>query len=103
MESIFTSPDMIYMQQEDPANVVVVNGEESDAIDVNDQRFMFFIRNGQFSVNIKVDYINTLTEVRPPVKYLIDGDHFGEIGMLYDCKRTATVRSENYGDLALFK
>ena len=34
---------------------------------------------------------------------LIDGDHFGEIGMLFDCKRTATVRSESYGGLALLR
>lgn len=31
---------------------------------------------------------------------MVDGAHFGEIGMLFDCKRTATVRSENYGTLA---
>ena len=37
------------------------------------------------------------------MKYLIDGDHFGEIGLLFNCKRTATVKSENYGDLALLK
>jgi len=37
------------------------------------------------------------------VTLLIDGDHFGEISMLFDCKRTATVRSESYGGLALLK
>ena len=34
---------------------------------------------------------------------MIDGDHFGEIGMIFDSKRTATVRSENYGTLAILK
>lgn len=29
------------------------------------------------------------------------GDHFGEIGLIYGCKRTATIQSENYGQLAL--
>lgn len=38
-----------------------------------------------------------------PDNILIDGDHFGEIGMIYDCKRTATVKSENYGTLALLR
>jgi len=38
-----------------------------------------------------------------PETVLIDGDLFGEIGMLYDCKRTATIKSENYGNLALLK
>ena len=33
--------------------------------------------------------------------HLFDNDHFGEIGLLFGSKRTATVRSENYGTLAL--
>lgn len=33
-------------------------------------------------------------------KRLYDGDHFGEIGLIYGLKRTATVRSLNYGSLA---
>ena len=32
--------------------------------------------------------------------YLYDGDHFGEIGMIFQTKRTATVKSMNYGSLA---
>ena len=33
-------------------------------------------------------------------KFLYDGDHFGEIGLIYGCNRTATVKSNNYGSLA---
>ena len=66
---------------------------------------MYFIRNGKFSVTVKQDYISPETEDNQPelVSYLIDGDMFGEISLLYNCKRTATVRSENYGNLALLK
>lgn len=31
---------------------------------------------------------------------MYDGDHFGEIGLIYGLKRTATVSSKNYGSLA---
>ena len=65
---------------------------------------MYFIRNGKFSVHVRTDYIQPQIEEgehKPkPVTYLIDGDHFGEIGMLFNSKRTATVLSENYGTLA---
>lgn len=67
---------------------------------------MYFIRNGKFSVNVKTENLRPTVsddENKKHVTYLIDGDHFGEIGMLFDCKRTATVRSENYGTLALLK
>ena len=34
------------------------------------------------------------------VVFLISGAHFGEISVLYGCKRTATVMSSNYCTLA---
>lgn len=34
------------------------------------------------------------------VRNLIDSDHFGEISLIYDCKRSCTVRSMNYCTLA---
>mgnify|MGYP002041860318 CR=1 FL=1 len=66
---------------------------------------MYFIRNGKFSVHVKTDHLTVVDQENEPkaVHYLIDGDHFGEIGMLFDTKRTATVRSENYGTLAILK
>jgi len=74
--------------------------------DTNGESFMYFIRNGKFSVHIKTDHLRPILdeENQPkPVTYLIDGDHFGEIGMIFDSKRTATIRSENYGTLAMLK
>ena len=68
---------------------------------------MYFISKGKFSVSIKTDHLNPNplldeedNDQRQAQGILIDGAHFGEIGMLFDCKRTATVRSENYGTLA---
>ena len=67
---------------------------------------MYFIRNGKFSVHVNTEYFQfdgkKVKQVKP-VTYLIEGDHFGEIGMLFDCKRTATVRSEGYGGLVILK
>jgi len=34
------------------------------------------------------------------VRSLIDSDHFGEIALIYDCKRSCTVVSQNYCTLA---
>lgn len=68
---------------------------------------MYFIRNGKFSVHVRTENLRPAIAdedaQKEPVTNLIDGDHFGEIGMLFDCKRTATVRSENYGTLALLR
>lgn len=64
---------------------------------------MYFIRTGQFEVSIKSSVVKSSNPNKKKVekrKQLYDGDHFGEIGLLYDSKRTATVKSQNYGSLA---
>jgi len=33
-------------------------------------------------------------------KLLIAGDHFGEVGLIYRCKRTASIVSRNYNTMA---
>ena len=35
------------------------------------------------------------------VKELYEGDHFGEIAIIYKCRRTATVQSMNYNTFAV--
>lgn len=66
---------------------------------------MYFIRTGQFDVIIKSNFSsgdkeNESSEFK---KRLYDGNHFGEIGIIFGSKRTATVKSTNYGSLALLK
>jgi voltage-gated potassium channel len=58
-------------------HVIVRRGEVSDA--------MYFIANG----DVEVDLIHS------PPRHLSDGDFFGEIGVLMDRKRTATVTAIN--------
>ena len=68
---------------------------------------MYFIRTGKFSVHVRLDHLRPAItgdgSPPKPVTFLIDGDHFGEIGMIFEAKRTASVKSENYGTLALLK
>ena len=64
---------------------------------------MYFIRSGEFTVTIESSFNVGVTaddESNVETKRLYDGDHFGEIGLIYGLKRTATVRSKNYGSLA---
>ena len=99
---------MIYLQQEDlpTVNPQALKGEEAEDEPANEESFMYFIRNGKFSVKVKTENLKVAVnddDLNILVTNLIDGDHFGEIGMIFDCKRTATVRSENYGTLALLR
>lgn len=57
-----------------------------------------------FHLMIKGDCIVELTnqhqETYMAEKLLVEGQHFGEIGLLYQCKRTASVISRNYLTIA---
>ena len=103
-----TAPDDDYMKQygdptEDPAEEKK-GGDDGDEGDGKDkQRFMCFIRSGEFTVSIESNFnvgMNADDEDNIERKRLYDGDHFGEIGLIYGLRRTATVRSKNYGSLA---
>lgn len=57
---------------------------------------MFFIAKGECTVSI-LDVQNRLIKNH---KTLTTADYFGEISLIYGCKRTATVISKNYTTLA---
>ena len=57
---------------------------------------MYFIAKGGCSVVIR-DEKKKETQVR----VLKEGDHFGEIGMIYKCRRSAHVSSLNYNTMAI--
>ena len=56
--NIFTNPDTIYIQQEDPPehNVNMTTGEDTPE-NVKVESFMYFIRNGRFTVHVKDAFI----------------------------------------------
>lgn len=58
---------------------------------------MYFISRGDCTIDMR-DYKR---QVHKACKLLVEGDHFGEISMLYGCARTATVISRNYNTLAV--
>lgn len=63
---------------------------------------MYFIRTGEFEVTIKSSFHDqNLASNGPKVRKLFDGDHFGEIGLIFNTNRTANVKSLNYGSLAM--
>jgi len=71
-----------------PEEVVLKQGEEMED--------MYWIQQGDCAVNIKEHD----RQERVAVRLLVEGDHFGEIGMMYKCKRTASVISRNYNTMA---
>jgi len=71
-----------------PEESVIKQGE--DGFD------MFFISKGDCAVNITDE--KGMEHIA--VSLLVTGDHFGEVSLVYKCKRTATVISRNYNTMA---
>jgi len=71
-----------------PEETIMKQNEDSDA--------MYFITQGDCTVDItdeeKVHHV--------AIKLLVEGQHFGEIGVVFNTKRTATVISRNYNTMA---
>ena len=94
------------MQDDDPytdPNPKAKKSDDEENDEENQESFMYFIRTGQFEVSIKSTQSGEQTDsFNPKVfkKQLYDGDHFGEIGLIFETKRTASVKSLNYGSLA---
>lgn len=57
---------------------------------------MFFIQTGDCILNL-MDH--NRQEYMPP-RLLVPGEHFGEIGALYNCQRTCTIIGRFYNTLA---
>ena len=68
-----------------------------ESLQTNDfyEAFMYFIAKGEFNVFVTREIHTKAIKHRK----LSIGDHFGEISMIYKCKRTATVTSSKYGTL----
>lgn len=77
MSTLFTSPE----------EVVVKQGQS--------ERLLFFIIQGDCSVNM----VDHQQKEHIATKLLVDGNHFGEIGLIYKTERTATVISRNYNTI----
>ena len=72
-----------------PEDVIVKQGEPNDS--------MYFISTGDCAVNI-TDHKN---EEHIAYKLLVEGDHFGELSLLYGCNAQASIVSMSYDNLAL--
>lgn len=72
----------------EPEDIVVQQFDDSDS--------MFIIAKGACEVSIIDEKRNTQI-----IKTLRPGDYFGEIALIYGCKRSATVTSTKYSTLAM--
>ena len=57
---------------------------------------MFFIGKGDCEVRVR----DERGREHEQIDILVEGDHFGEISLIYKCKRSASVISRNYNTLA---
>ena len=73
-----------------PDETIFMLGDESD--------LFYFISNGQVQIQLE-DHFGRTEIVQ---KYLEKGDFFGELGILNNCKRTATIVTANYSNFATF-
>ena len=81
LSTLFSTPEEVILTQGDDA---------SDG--------MYFISMGDCAVNV-IDEHREI-HIAYKNKILVEGDHFGEIGVIYNCLRTATIVSRNYNTLA---
>ena len=63
-----------------------------------EEKSFYYVGKGDCKVTVRN---NRGKEIQ--VQKLLEGQHFGEIGMIYGCERTATVYSMNYNTFAVMK
>ena len=109
LQIVLSMPEQVLIRQEDAPDVVPINmnpdEDEKNEEPVEEKR-MYFIAKGKYDVYVKKNHIVSVNQYsenskEKPDRSLQDGEHFGEIGLIYGCKRTATVESANYGTLAM--
>ena len=71
-----------------PEDAIVKQGEPNNNL--------YFISTGDCSVNI----IDHKGESHIAYKLLVEGDHFGEISLLYGCNAQASIVSLSYNNIA---
>jgi CRP-like cAMP-binding protein len=76
---------------EAPENEIVKQGSD-------DNDYMYVVQKGECNVLV-VDKVG-LENGSKRVRTLYPGDHFGEVSLIYNCRRTATVTASNYCTLA---
>jgi len=105
-------PEQTMLRQEASADEIPRTSNEEDENNDEDapkEPRMYFIAKGKYSVFIKKSHVVSSSAISlngdktrdRADRTLQEGDHFGEIGLIYGCKRTATVESNNYGTLAM--
>ena len=102
-------PEQVLLRQEDlpEINPLDDNVGEDSAGEVIKEPKMYFIAKGKYDVYIQKNHGVTANKFSidsskdKQDRILQDGDQFGEIGLIYNCKRTATIESSNYGTLAM--
>jgi CRP-like cAMP-binding protein len=70
-----------------PEEAIITQGTSSE--------FMYIIAHGQCEVVVRDHTPRDATHVR----FLHQGDYFGELGLLNGCLRSASVKSHNYSTL----
>lgn len=78
------------VQLAEPEEVIIEQGAQLNE-DPN-ENFLYIIISGECSVISK----DKATFEEANIKVLLEGDHFGEVALLYKCKRTAKILSNNY-------
>ena len=78
LETVFTTPEETIIKQDDTSE------------------HMYYINSGDCTVNVR----DEKRKEHIALKILVEGQHFGEIGIIYKCKRTTTVLSRNYNTMA---